>query len=156
MHVSCCTFVLLLNSEKPRLRLGCPSRSTFFFRRLHESYFLWILAEKSMAIGPSGGGLTVLQDPNLTLLLVLLKLNKERKISPKRKFWGRTSSGHPRVIRADNPAQNFGQGAQILEIQAFQREHPWPKNADVHDPKGFPKFRSEEHWAEFSCLKNPA
>ena len=37
---------------------------------------------------------------------------KERKISPKRKFLGRTSRGHPGVIRADIPAKNFGQGGQ--------------------------------------------
>ena len=37
---------------------------------------------------------------------------QERKISPKRKFWGRMSRGHPGVIRADIPAQNFGQGAR--------------------------------------------
>ena len=38
--------------------------------------------------------------------------NQERKISPKRKFLGRTPRGHPGVIRADIPAQNFGQGSQ--------------------------------------------
>ena len=37
---------------------------------------------------------------------------QERRISPKRKFWGRTSRGHPGVIRADIPAQNFGQGGE--------------------------------------------
>ena len=37
---------------------------------------------------------------------------QERKISPKRKFLGRTSRGHPGVIRADIPAQNFGQDGQ--------------------------------------------
>ena len=35
---------------------------------------------------------------------------QERKISPKRKFSGRISRGHPGVIRADVPTQNFGQG----------------------------------------------
>ena len=37
---------------------------------------------------------------------------QERKISPKRKFWGWTCRGHPGVIRADVPAQNFSQGGQ--------------------------------------------
>ena len=37
---------------------------------------------------------------------------QERKISPKRKFLGRTSCGHPGVIRANIPTQNFGQGVQ--------------------------------------------
>ena len=65
---------------------------------------------------------------------------QERKFSPKRKFLGRTSRGHPGVIRADIPAHNFGQGGQNPEKkQAFRRGHPWPEGADVHDPKGFPK-----------------
>ena len=34
----------------------------------------------------------------------------KRKTSPKRKFSGRISRGHPGVIRVDIPAQNFGQG----------------------------------------------
>ena len=78
---------------------------------------------------------------------------QERKISPKRKFWGRTSRGHPGVIHADIPAQNFGQGGQNpgKKKQAFWRGHPWPEGADVHDPKGFPKkLRSEKLRAEFS------
>ena len=50
---------------------------------------------------------------------------QERKISPKRKFWGRTSRGHPGLIRADIPAQNFGQGPENPgEKQAFGRGHP--------------------------------
>ena len=77
---------------------------------------------------------------------------QERKISPKRKFLGRTSRGHPGVIGADIPAQNFGQGGQ----------NPGKKNkhfgAGIHDPKartsttlrGFQKLRSEKLWAEFS------
>ena len=43
-------------------------------------------------------------------IFALSKENQERKISPKSKFLGRTSRGHPGVIRADIPAQNFGQG----------------------------------------------
>ena len=46
------------------------------------------------------------------ILGLLVSLNQERKISPKRKFLGRISRGHPGVIRADIPAQNFGQAAQ--------------------------------------------
>ena len=49
---------------------------------------------------------------------------QERKISPKRKFVGRTSRRHPGVIRADIPAQNFGQGGQNPGKQAFWRGHP--------------------------------
>ena len=52
---------------------------------------------------------------------------QKQKISPKRKFLGRTSHGHPWVIRADIPVQNFGQGGQILEKTHF--------GADIHKPK---------------------
>ena len=53
--------------------------------------------------------------------------SQERKTSPKRKFLGRTSRGHPGVIRADIPAQNFGQGGQNPgEKQAFRCGHPRP------------------------------
>ena len=38
--------------------------------------------------------------------------DQERETSPKRKFLGRTSRGHPWVIHADILAQNFGQGGQ--------------------------------------------
>ena len=62
----------------------------------------------------------------------------------------RTSGG----IRADIPAQNFGQVAQILEKQAFGRGHPGPEGADVHDPKGLPKTSVRKLWAEFSFPKN--
>ena len=76
---------------------------------------------------------------------------QERKVSPKRKFLGRTSRGHPGVIRADIPAQNFGQGGQ----NPGKNKH---FGADIHDPKartsttlrGFQKLRSENLWAEFS------
>ena len=56
---------------------------------------------------------------------VLQGAARERNISPKRKFWGRISRGHPGVIRADIPAQNFGQGAQNPgKKPAFGRAHP--------------------------------
>ena len=76
---------------------------------------------------------------------------QERKTSPKRKFSGRISRGHPGVIRADIPTQNFGQGSQNPE----ENKH---FSADIHDPKvrtsttlrDFQKLRSEKLWAEFS------
>ena len=78
-------------------------------------------------------------------------ISQERKISPKRKFWGRISRGHTGVIRADIPAQNFGQGVQ----NPGKNKH---LGADIHDPKArtsttlreFQKLRSEKLWAEFS------
>ena len=80
---------------------------------------------------------------------------QERKISPKRKFLGRTSRGHPGVIRADIPARNFGQGTQ----NTGKNKH---LGADIHDPKvrtsttprDFQKLRSEKLWVEFSFPKN--
>ena len=64
---------------------------------------------------------------------------------------GRTSRGHPGVIRADIPTQNFGQGAQ----NPGKNKH---LGADIHDPKArtsttlrdSQKLRSEKLWAEFS------
>ena len=79
------------------------------------------------------------------------RFRQERKISQKRKFLARMSRGHPGVIRADIPAQNFCQGAQ----NPGKNKH---LGADIHDPKvrtstpprDFQKLRSEELWAEFS------
>ena len=59
--------------------------------------------------------------------------------------------GHPGVIRADIPAQNFGQGSKLLE----KNKH---LGADIHDPKArtsttlrdFQKLWSEKLWAKFS------
>ena len=81
-------------------------------------------------------------------------LVRNEKISPKRKFLGRTSRGHPGVIRADIPAQNFGQGGQ-------NPEKNMRFGADIYEPKartsttlrGFQKLRSEKLWAEFSLLR---
>ena len=78
-------------------------------------------------------------------------LIQEQNVSPKRKFWGRTSRGHPGVIRTDIPAKNFGQGGQ----NPGKNKH---FSADVHDPKArtsttlrdFQKLRSKKLWAEFS------
>ena len=57
-------------SEKPRMRLGCPSRSTFSQapRKLISCGF-W---QKRVRLSDLlEGGLTVLQEPTLTVLLVL-------------------------------------------------------------------------------------
>ena len=78
-------------------------------------------------------------------------MSQERKISPKRKFWGRISRGHPGVIRAGYPGPKLRSG----------RSKPWKNKhlgADIHDPKArtsttlrdFQKLRSEKLWAEFS------
>ena len=94
----------------------------------------------------------VCTQPLLRLLLGFgVLLVQERKISPKRKFSGRISRGHPGAIRADIPARNFGQGGQNPGKTSIF-------GADIHDPKartsttlrGFQKLRSEKLWAEFS------
>ena len=59
------------------------------------------------------------------------------KSSPKRKFLGGTSRGHRGVIRADVPAQNFGQGGQ----------NPGKTSISARTSM---ILRSEELWAEFS------
>ena len=80
---------------------------------------------------------------------ICLQNIQERKISPKKKFWGPDILG---VIRADIPAQNFGQGGQNPgKTQAFRHGH-------LHDPKArtsttlsdFQKLQSEKLRAEFS------
>ena len=68
-------------------------------------------------------------DPQKSVLssvtLIVLGFGGKRNFSPKRKFLWRISRGHPGVIRADIPAQNFG---QVLEQKrAFRRGHPWPE-----------------------------
>ena len=54
--------------------------------------------------------------------LVMVGLSFKNEESAQRgSFW----DGHPGVIRADIPAQNFGQGCQNLgKNQAFRRGHP--------------------------------
>ena len=53
---------------------------------------------------------------------------------------GSFRAGHPGVIHADIPAQNFGQGAQNPgKNEHLGAESPWAEGVDVHDPKGFPK-----------------
>ena len=57
------------------------------------------------------------------------------KNQAKEEVVGRISRRHPGVIRADIPAQNFGQGAQNPQKkQAFGRGYPWLEGADVQDP----------------------
>ena len=76
---------------------------------------------------------------------------RERKVSPKRKFLGRISRGHPGVIRADIPAQNFGQGAQILEETIiWARKSMTRRRGRPRLVRDSQKRRSEKLWAEFS------
>ena len=60
-------------------------------------------------------------------------ISRERKISPKRKFWGGYPCGHP--------AANFGQALQILEKEAFWSGHPARTSMK--------KLRSEKLRADF-------
>ena len=76
---------------------------------------------------------------------------QERKISPKRKFLGRISCGHPGVIRADIPAQNFSQGTQHpgkLSIWAWisrTRRRGRPR------PSGIPKNFGQKNFGLNFC-----
>ena len=73
------------------------------------------------------------------------------KISPKRKFSVRISRGHPGVIRADIPTQNFGQGDQIPGKTSISARTSMAPKARTSTPlRGFQKLWSEKLWAEFS------
>ena len=70
----------------------------------------------------------------------------------KEEVLGRTSRGHPGVIRADILAQNFGQGGQNPGKTSISA---WPEGADVHGPKGFPKTSVRETLGlNFRSLEN--
>ena len=72
---------LFVNEFKKELRMWWFSETKdtvrvslqeYLFTGSSKATFLWILAEKSTVIGPPGrGGLTVLQEPTLTVLLAL-------------------------------------------------------------------------------------
>ena len=64
---------------------------------------------------------------------------QERKISPKRKFSGRTSRGHPGVIRADIPAQNFGQGGQNPGNKSISAQTSMTRRRGRPRPEGISK-----------------
>ena len=74
-----------------------------------------------------------------TSVLFKVTLIQERKISPKRKFLGRISRGHPGSFARISRPKTSARTLKILGKQAFLRGHPWPEGADVHDPKGSPK-----------------
>ena len=77
--------------------------------------------------------------------------SQERKISPKRKFLGRISRGHPGVHSRGYPGPKLRSG----HSKSWKNKH---LGADIHDPKArtsttprdFQKLRSEKLWAEFS------
>ena len=65
----CPPFACPTKYEKPRIRLGCPSRSTF--SQAPRKLLLVDFGRKEYGYRTSGRGLTVLQEPALTVLLVL-------------------------------------------------------------------------------------
>ena len=77
---------------------------------------------------------------------------QERKSSPKRKFSGWISRGHPGSIARISRTKTSVRILETMGKQAFWRGHPWPEGADVHDPKGFQKFRSEKFRLNFRSL----
>ena len=64
---------------------------------------------------------------------------QEQKISPKRKFLGRTSRGHWGPFARISRPKTSVRAAKSWKKQTFWRGHPWPESTDVHDPKGFPQ-----------------
>ena len=66
-------------------------------------------------------------------------LSQERKISPKRKFLGRISRGHPGVLCADIPAQNFGK-ASIWARTSMARRRGRPRPQDIFKNFGQKNF----------------
>ena len=77
--------------------------------------------------------------------------NSGTKNSPKRKFLGRTCRGHPGVIRADIPGQNFGQGPRNPgKTSILVRTSMNILARTSMTPRDVQKLRSGKHWAEFS------
>ena len=82
-------------------------------------------------------------------------INQERKISPKRKFLGRTSRGHPGVIRAHIPAQNFGQGGQTPGKTSISARTSMTRRRGRPRPKGTSKnFGQKNFGLNFRSLIN--
>ena len=93
-------------SEKPRIRLGCPSRTTF--SQAPQKLLLVDFWQKR-EIGPPGGGVAVLQERSLALLLVLPRKQAKNcamiEVLFVARFW-QSASGHraaavcvmPRII----------------------------------------------------------
>ena len=52
------------------------------------------------------------KDSDFATPVIMYSLAKIEKSAQRGSFLGRTSRGHPGVIRTDIPAQNFGQGGQ--------------------------------------------
>ena len=76
---------------------------------------------------------------------------QERKISPKRKFSGQISRGHPGVIHADIPAQNFGQGPRNPGKTSIWARTSTTRRRGRPRPQGiFKNFGQKNIWAEFS------
>ena len=85
--------------------------------------------------------------------------SQERKISPKRKFLGQTSRAHPGVIRADIPAQNFGQGGQNPGKTSISARTSMTRRCGRPRPQGVSKnFFQKNLGLNFhslnSCLKS--
>ena len=81
---------------------------------------------------------------------------QERKISPKRKFSGRILRGHPGVIRADIPAQNFGQGPQNPGKTSIWARTSMTRRRGRPRPQGiFKNFGQKNFGLNFRSLKIP-
>ena len=78
-----------------------------------------------------------------------MRIDQKPKISPKKKFWGRMSCGHPGSFARISRPKISVRALKILEKLL---------GVDIHDPKAqtsttlrdFQKLRSDKLWAEFS------
>ena len=117
----------------PGILVGCPGPLGVFKKVVHPGCRYFCQIDR-------------LQIP----LVVGSAIFQERKISPKTKFLGRISRGHPGVIRAD-----IGPKLRSGNSKSWKNKH---FGAAIHDPKArtsttlrdFQKLRSEKLWAEFS------
>ena len=80
---------------------------------------------------------------------------QERKKTKEKVFLGRTSCGHPGVMRADVPGQKLRAGPRNLgKSKHLGADDHDPKHAEVHDCRGVEKeLREEELWADLLFLK---
>ena len=81
--------------------------------------------------------------------------DREQKISPKRKFSGRISRGHPGVIRADILAQNFGQVPQNPGKTSIWARTSITRRRGRPRPQGiFKNFGQKNFGLNFRSLKD--
>ena len=110
------------------LGLKLSSEIENFKRATHQGpmFFFWGILEVESEIGNGK------RDGTFVKIRALRAPHFLTKNQPKEEALGRPFARKSRP-KLRQGSQNPG------KKQAFQRGHPWPEGADVHDPKGFPK-----------------